>query len=87
MGAGGGCFGLAIQDYCAVHACVSFGTGALCAGRMRDGEFPVNRNGKAHRPVHADSWVAKSNMPYPPFLFCSDRECAAWDLKGFEKCS
>ncbi len=60
--AGGGCFGLAIKDYGAVHAYTSLVT-ALRAWRTWD---PVNWKGKACKPVHAISWVAKSNIPYPP---------------------
>lgn len=65
VGAGGGCFGLAIQDYCAVQVFASLQI-ALSADRTRELGLPVNVKGKADKPKHFNSWIAKSNMPYPP---------------------
>ncbi len=54
VGAGGGCFGLAIKDYCAVHAYASLLT-ALRAWRTRDRTYPINIKGKANKPTHANA--------------------------------
>ena len=48
MGAGDGCFGLAIQDYCAVQA-VSPCFCALSVDERGNG-VPVNMKGKANKP-------------------------------------
>ncbi len=64
MGARGGCFGLAIQDYCAVHAvspCL-----VLLAWTERGDGVPVNMKGKGNVPEQFSSCAAKSIMPYPP---------------------
>ncbi len=51
--AGGGCVGLAIQNYGAVHVCASF-MGALRAW-TRDRTYLMKVKGKANKPKHVNS--------------------------------
>ncbi len=81
MGAWGGCFGLAIQDYCAVH--VVSPCFVLLARTERGDGVHVNMKGKRNMPEQFSSCAAKSIMPYPHVLFCSDRYVHMLRFKGF----
>jgi len=67
--AGNGCFGLAIQNNCAVHGFDPFAQFALRACLTQERLYPINRMGEAKRPKQAIIFFAKSNMPIQPFCF------------------
>ena len=77
--AGGGCFGLAIKDYCAIHAdAIHYLTSPVTifnAWRTRERTYPINMMGKVSSP-NAIIIVAKSIKPFSPllFLFCSEKK-------------
>ncbi len=67
FGAGGGCVGLAIQNYCTVHAMFSLLT-ALGAWRTRERTYPMNMKGKEDKPANANIWIVISNIPFSTFF-------------------
>jgi len=67
LGAGVGCFCLAIKQYCAVHAYVSL-PNVFNRWFMRIRAYIMIRKGKEAKPKQANAANAKLNMPISPFF-------------------